>query len=77
MTKRSDLVPAALEQAIHTRRRGTFEFTSTGLLHQRDAGSQYVSLTLTDALRAAGLQESIRRVGAALDNVLMESKIGQ
>lgn len=27
MTRRSDLVLSALEQAIHTRRRGSFEFT--------------------------------------------------
>lgn len=40
MSKRSDLVLSALEQAIHLRRRGSFEFTSTGLVHHSDAGSQ-------------------------------------
>ena len=76
MTRRSDLVLSALEQAIHTRRRGSFEFTSTGLVHHSDAGTQYVSLVLTDALRDAGMQGSIGSVGDALDNALMESTIG-
>lgn len=76
MTRRSDLVLSALEQAIHTRRRGSFEFTSTGLVHHSDAGIQYVSLALTDALRDAGMQGSIGSVGDALDNALMESTIG-
>ena len=35
--------------------------------------SQYVSLALTDALREAGMQGSIGRVGAAGDNADMES----
>ena len=76
MTRRSDLVLSALEQAIHTRRRGSFEFTSTVLVHHSDAGSQYVSLALTDALRDAGMQGSIGSVGDALDNAIMESTIG-
>lgn len=76
MTRRSDLDLSALEQAIHTRRRGSFEFTSTGLVHHRDAGTQYVSLALTDALREAGMQGSIGSVSDALDNALMESTIG-
>ena len=29
-----------VEQAIHTRRRSSFEFTSTGLVHHSDAGAQ-------------------------------------
>ena len=75
-TRRSDLVLSALEQAIHTRRRGSFESTSTGLVHHSDAGTQYVSLALTDALREVGMQGSIGSVGDALDNALMESTIG-
>ena len=59
-------VLSALEQAIHTRRRGSFEFTSTVLVHHSDAGSQYVSLALTDALRDAGMQGSIGSVGDSL-----------
>lgn len=76
MSKRSDLVLAALEQAIHLRRRGAFEFTPTGLVHHSDAGSQYVSLAMTEALREAGMDGSIGSVGDALDNALMESTIG-
>ena len=76
MTRRSDLVLSALEQAICTRRRGSSEFTSTGLVHHSDAGTQYVFLALTDALREAGMQGSIGSVGDALDNALMESTIG-
>lgn len=76
MTRRSDLVLSALEQAIPTRRRGSFEFTSTGLVDHRDAGTQYVSLALTDALRETGMQGSIGSVGDALDNALLESTIG-
>lgn len=41
-----------------------------------DAGTQYVSLALTDALREAGMQGSIGSVGDVLDNALMESTIG-
>lgn len=40
MSRRSELVVSALEQAIHTRRRGSFKFTSTGLVHHSDAGTQ-------------------------------------
>lgn len=76
MSKRSDLVLSALEQAIGLRRRGAFEFTSTGLVHHSDAGSQYVSLAMTEALREAGMDGSIGSVGDALDNALMESTIG-
>lgn len=76
MSRRSDLVLSALEQAINLRRHGAFEFTSTGLVHHSDAGSQYVSLAMTDALREAGIDGSIGSVGDALDNALMESTIG-
>lgn len=64
MSRRSDLVVSALEQSIYTRRRGSFKFTSTGLVHHSDAGTQYVSIAL------------IGSVGDALDNALMESTIG-
>lgn len=76
MSRRSDLVLLALEQAIHTRRRGSLEFTSTGLVHHSDAGTQYGSLALTDALREAGIQGSIGSVGDALEGTPMESTIG-
>jgi transposase InsO family protein len=79
-TKATPLVTSCLEQALFTRRREyadtRVEFTSTGILHHSDAGSQYTSLAFTDALRDAGIAASIGSVGDALDNALMESAIG-
>jgi transposase InsO family protein len=75
-SKTTPLVTAALEQALFTRRRGNTRFTSTGLLHHSDAGSQYTSLAFTEALRDANITGSIGSVGDALDNALMESTIG-
>jgi transposase InsO family protein len=40
MSKTSDLVSAALAQALATRRRASSEFTARGLIHHSDAGSQ-------------------------------------
>jgi len=79
-SKTTPLVLSALEQAIFTRRRGHmdhgFEFTTTGLVHHSDAGSQYTSLAFTQELLEAGITGSIGTVGDALDNALMESTIG-
>lgn len=75
-SKTTPLVLSALEQALFTRRRTSFEFTTTGLLHHSDAGSQYTSLAFTEALIDAGITGSIGTVGDALDNALMESTIG-
>ena len=76
MSKTSDLVSAALAQASATRRRADAEFTSRGLIHHSDAGSQYTALAFTEELVAAGIAGSIGTVGDALDNALMESTIG-
>ncbi len=65
-TKATPLVTSALEQALFTRRRTNVEFTATGLLHHSDAGSQYVSLAFTEALREAGITGSIGSVGDSL-----------
>ena len=70
------LVAAALDQALFTRRRTDTRFTSTGLVHHSDAGSQYTSIAYTTALVDAGIAPSIGSVGDALDNALMESTIG-
>lgn len=75
-SKTTPLVLSALEQALFTRRRTSYEFTTTGLLHHSDAGSQYTSLAFTEALAEAGITGSIGTVGDALDNALMESTIG-
>lgn len=75
-TKTTPLVHGVLEQALFTRRRADFHFTSTGLVHHSDAGSQYTSLAFTEALVESGIACSIGSVGDALDNALMESTIG-
>jgi putative transposase len=74
--KTTDLVTAALAQALATRRRTNAEFTSRGLVHHSDAGSQYTALAFTEELAEAGIAGSIGTVGDALDNALMESTIG-
>jgi putative transposase len=76
MSKTTPLVLSALEQALFTRRRHDARFTSTGLVHHSDAGSQYTAIAFTEALLEAGIAPSIGTVGDALDNALMESTIG-
>jgi putative transposase len=71
-----DLVTGALAQALATRRRTSSEFTTHGLIHHSDAGSQYTALAFTEQLAEAGIAGSIGTVGDALDNALMESTIG-
>jgi putative transposase len=76
MSKEAVLVTDALQQALATRRRLDSGFTTTGLVHHSDAGSQYTSIALSEQLREAGIAGSIGTVGDALDNALMESTIG-
>jgi putative transposase len=75
-SRQTALVASAVEQALATRRRQNSQFTTTGLVHHSDAGSQYTSLAFTEALEEAGIAGSIGSVGDALDNALMESTIG-
>jgi putative transposase len=75
-TKETGLVPSALRQALFVRRRGTMRFTTRGLVHHSDAGSQYTSIALTEQLREAGIAGSIGTVGDALHNALMECTTG-
>jgi transposase InsO family protein len=75
-SKTTALVLSALEQALFTRRRHNSRFTSTGLVHHSDAGSQYTAIVFTEALIEAGMAPSIGTVGDALDNALQESTIG-
>ncbi len=70
------MVTDALRQALQVRRRGEHEWTSAGLIHHSDAGSQYVSVAFTAELLEAGIAGSIGTVGDALDNALCESTIG-
>ena len=74
--RREHLVRGALRMALATRRRHDARFTSTGIIHHSDAGSQYTALAMTEALAEAGMAGSIGTVGDALDNALMESTIG-
>ncbi|GLY20261.1 hypothetical protein Kisp01_72750 [Kineosporia sp. NBRC 101677] len=57
--KTTPLVLSALEQVLFTRRRSNTRFAATCLVHHSDAGSQYPSLTLTEALTEAGIAGSI------------------
>jgi transposase InsO family protein len=66
MSKTTDLVIAALAQALATRRRASSEFTAQGLAHHSDAGSQYTALAFTEQLAEAGIAGSIGTVGDSL-----------
>ena len=63
MSKTTDLVLSALEQALFLRRRSNPTFTSDGLIHHSDAGAQYTAFTFTQALVEAGMNPSIGTVG--------------
>lgn len=75
-SKHTELVLDAFRQAMHTRHRHQFGWTTTGLVHHSDAGSQYTSVAFTQELIDTGIAGSIGTVGDALDNALMESTIG-
>jgi len=75
-SKTTALVLAALEQALFTRRRHNSRFSSAGVVHHSDAGSQYTAISFAEALMEAGIAPSIGTVGDALDNALVESTIG-
>jgi putative transposase len=72
---RTALVTDTLEMAAWTRGR-TGVTDLAGLIHHSDAGSQYVSLALTERLAALGMRASIGTVADAYDNALAESTIG-
>ena len=68
----AELVLAAVDQAIFTRKRDEFN-SFEGLIHHNDAGSQYTSLRFTERLAGDGITPSIGIVGDAHDNALAES----
>lgn len=68
----TDLVLAAINQAIFTRKRDGVK-DLTGLIHHNDAGSQYTSVRFTERLLEEGIDPSIGVVGDAHDNSLAES----
>ena len=57
----------ALTMALRQRRPGP------GVVHHSDHGAQYTSLAFGHALRAAGVEGSMGRVGSAYDNAVAES----
>lgn len=61
------LVKEALQRAIAARGR------PAGLIHHSDRGCQYASTQYRDALRDAGLTQSMSRKGNCYDNAAMES----
>ncbi len=62
----------ALEQALHDRR----PIEGGDLVHHSDRGVQYVSITYTERLAAAGIEPSVGSVGDSYDNALAETVIG-
>jgi putative transposase len=75
-SKETQLVRDAFRQALDVRNRAHAQWTSTGLVHHSDAGSQYTSVAFTNELLEARIAGSIGTVGDALDNALCESAIG-
>jgi len=62
----SDLVIAALNMALHTRRPGS-------VIHHSDQGSQYTSLAFGKRCEQMGVKPSMGTVGDAYDNAMAES----
>ena len=62
----SDLVIAALNMALHTRR-------TESVIHHSDQGSQYTSLAFGKRCKEMGVQPSMGTVGDAYDNAMAES----
>jgi putative transposase len=75
-SKQATLVTDAFRHALATRRWEHVTWTSKGLIHHSDAGSQYTSIAFTKELTDARVSGSIGTVGDALDNALCESTIG-
>jgi transposase InsO family protein len=67
---RTDLVEAALNQALASRK------DVFGLVHHSDRGSQYTSLTYSLRLVEAGVMASVGTTGDSYDNAMAETIIG-
>jgi putative transposase len=65
----ANLVCAALEYALHSRRPAA----DRTLVHHADHGSQYTSIRLTTRLLKAGIRASMGTVGDSYDNALAEN----
>jgi putative transposase len=64
---RTELVVAALEMAVWTRRPGD------GVIHHSDHGCQYTSLLFGERCQAVGIRCSMGSVGDCYDNAMAES----
>jgi putative transposase len=62
----ADLVVAALNMALHTRKPGS-------VIHHSDQGSQYTSLAFGKRCQEMGVRPSMGTVGDAYDNAMAES----
>jgi putative transposase len=62
----ADLVVAALNMALHTRKPGS-------VIHHSDQGSQYTSLAFGKRCKEMGVRPSMGTVGDAYDNAMAES----
>ncbi len=66
----ADLVVAALNMALFTRKPGT---TGPGVIHHSDQGSQYTSLAFGKRCEEMNVRTSMGTVGDAYDNAMAES----
>jgi putative transposase len=67
-----DLVQAAVDQGIHSRKRwGATAFDT--LIHHSDAGAQYTAVSYSTTLTEQGIRPSIGSIGDSFDNALAES----
>lgn len=73
----SELVEAALEQAVNTRERaGGRGCLGKELIHHSDRGTQFTSGPFRKKLAKHGIKSSMGAVGTSADNAMMESSIG-
>jgi putative transposase len=68
-TAQTGFVLDALEQALWRRKPAR----GSGLVHHSDRGSQYVAISYTERLAAAGIEPSVGSVGDSYDNALAET----
>lgn len=66
----ADLVVAALNMALHTRKPG---LTGPGVIHHSDQGSQYTSIAFGTRCKEMNVRPSMGTVGDAYDNAMAES----
>jgi putative transposase len=71
-TAQTGFVLDALEQALWRRKPAR----ESGLVHHSDRGAQYVAISYTERLAAAGIEPSVGSVGDSYDNALAETVNG-